>query len=195
MLRILSHTKLKSFAHNPLQWSTLITMLSNWVVLCSDYYDTGNLLDIPFYMQVFLVLRGLRMLSMLHIPRLMRGWDLILLTLKVSIWEVGVLCAIFLSGTLIFSTAIYYAEYPNPHSYPNISSGFWWAIITMTTVGYGDMYPTTPFGYTIGAVCAMVGIFAASMLIPIISVNFIQMRNDWLQVYGNDLTRRQKTYE
>ena len=121
--------------------------------------------------------------------------NLILLTLKSSIWELGVLCALFLSGTLIYSTAIYYAEYPNPHSYPNIPSGFWWAIVTMTTVGYGDMYPTTLFGYTIGAVCAVMGIFAASMLIPIISVNFIQMRNDWLQVYGNDLTRRQKTYE
>ena len=195
ILRLLSHMELKSFTHNSGQWLTLISLLSNWVVLCSDYYNTGHLLITPFYMKVFIVLRGLRTLGLLHIPRLMRGWDLILLTLKGSIWELGVLCALLLSGTVIFSTAIYYAEYLNPHSYPNIPSGFWWAIVTMTTVGYGDMYPTTPFGYTIGAVCAVMGIFAASILIPIISVNFIQMRNDWLQVNGNDLTRRQKTYE
>ena len=195
ILRVLSRTDLKSTILHSGQWLTFISMLANWVVLSSDYYDTGNLLDAPFYMQIFIVLRGLRTLSMLHIPRLMRGWDLILLTLKGNIWELGILCALFLTGTVIFSTGIYFAEYANPYSYPNIPSGFWWAIVTMTTVGYGDMYPTTPFGYTIGAVCAVVGIFAASLLIPIISADFIQMRNDWLMVYGNDITRRKQTYE
>ena len=195
ILRVLSRTDLKSFFLHSGQWLTFISLLANWVVLSSDYYDTGNLLGAPFFMQMFIVLRGLRTLGMLHIPRLMRGWDLILLTLKGNIWELGILCALFLTGTVIFSTGIYFAEYANPHSYPNIPSGFWWAIVTMTTVGYGDMYPTTPFGYTIGAVCAVVGIFAASLLIPIISADFIQMRNDWLMVYGNDIIRRRKTYE
>ena len=195
ILRVLSRTDLKSVILHSGQWLIFISMLSSWVVLCSDYYHTGNLLHAPFYMKMFIVLRGLRTLSMLHIPRVMRGWDLILLTLKGNIWELGILCTLFFTGTIIFSTAIYYAEYSNPNSYPNIPSGFWWAIVTMTTVGYGDMYPTTPVGYVIGAVCAIMGIFAASLLIPIISTDFIQMRNDWLLVYGNDATCRQKTYE
>ena len=195
ILQLLSGADIKSFTHNPRQWLTLLSLLSSWVVFCSDYYDTGNLVDAPLYMRVFIVLRGLRTLSMLHIPRLMRGWDLILLTLKGNIWELGILCALFLSGTIIFSTAIYYAEYSSSHSYPTIPSGFWWAIVTMTTVGYGDTYPITPVGYAIGAVCAVTGIFAASLLIPIISADFLQMRSDWLRVYGNDLTHRRKTYE
>ncbi len=52
-------------------------------------------------------------------------------------------------GMLIFSTMIYYAEFHANKSFPTIPIGYWWSIVTMTTVGYGDKHPTTPFGYEI----------------------------------------------
>ena len=62
-----------------------------------------------------------------------------------------VLLAIFIMiGMVIFSTLIFYAEFNRPQQFEDIPTGFWWAIVTMTTVGYGDVHPTTPYGYVVG---------------------------------------------
>ena len=53
-------------------------------------------------------------------------------------------------GMVIFSTLIFYAEFNRPQQFEDIPTGFWWAIVTMTTVGYGDVHPTTPYGYVVG---------------------------------------------
>ena len=62
-----------------------------------------------------------------------------------------VLLAIFIMiGMVIFSTLIFYAEFNRPEQFEDIPTGFWWAIVTMTTVGYGDVHPTTAYGYVVG---------------------------------------------
>lgn len=65
-----------------------------------------------------------------------------------------------LAGLLIVSsTVVYYAEHgAQPDSFSSIPATMWWAIATLTTVGYGDMYPITPLGRVFGAVSAILGI-------------------------------------
>ncbi|KAK3584515.1 hypothetical protein CHS0354_006051 [Potamilus streckersoni] len=55
----------------------------------------------------------------------------------------------------------------------NIPLALWWSIITKTTVGYGDFYPTTLPGYIVGVICAVSGLLLA-MPIAIITTNFTQ---------------------
>lgn len=73
---------------------------------------------------------------------------------------------------LVFATMIYYAERREETQIPTIPIGFWWAIITMTTVGYGDIAPSTPFGYVVGTFCAISGVLMVALTIPVISNNF-----------------------
>ena len=49
-------------------------------------------------------------------------------------------------GMLIFSVMIFHAQITENDQFETVPAGLWWSIITMTTVGYGDMVPTTTMG-------------------------------------------------
>lgn len=60
---------------------------------------------------------------------------------------------------LITSTLMYYIENEaQPENFSSIPETMWWGIATLTTVGYGDIYPVTPLGQFIGGVIAVIGI-------------------------------------
>lgn len=76
---------------------------------------------------------------------------------------------------MIFASLVYYAErlQANPRNdFKSIPEGLWWAMITMTTVGYGDMVPRTYAGMVIGALCALSGVLTIALPVPVIVSNF-----------------------
>ncbi|XP_045183695.1 potassium voltage-gated channel protein Shaw-like [Mercenaria mercenaria] len=74
-------------------------------------------------------------------------------------------------GILVFSSLIYYVD--DREQFKSIPSGFWWALITMTTVGYGDMYPTTTLGKVVGSCTAMAGVLMIGFTVPALVNNFM----------------------
>lgn len=79
-------------------------------------------------------------------------------------------------GIIVGFSAIlmYYIERnAQPETFSNIGQGFWWAIETFTTVGYGDIYPVTPLGKILGSLMSLVGIGMIAIPTGLISSSFI----------------------
>ena len=78
---------------------------------------------------------------------------------------------------ICFSAIVmYYIEREaQPEAFGNIGDGLWWAVVTFTTTGYGDLYPITPMGKILGSIIAMVGIAMIAIPTAIISSSFISI--------------------
>ena len=77
---------------------------------------------------------------------------------------------------ILASLLIYYAEHDaQPEQFGNAFSGLWWSVATLTTVGYGDIYPITPIGRILGAIIAILGIGMVAVPTSILSAGFMEM--------------------
>lgn len=127
--------------------------------------------------EIMFVLRIVRMFRIFHLVKHYQALKILVYALKASLQELLMLAIFLIIGMLIFSSLIYYAERHNinsgaPETISTIPLGFWWALITMTTVGYGDKHPTTTVGYIVGTACAVAGVLMIALTIPVISNNF-----------------------
>jgi hypothetical protein len=119
------------------------------------------------------VLRVLRVVRILKLSKHSEGLKILGMTLKTSIRELSMFVLFLGIATVIFSGAIFYAELDQPDSqFTSIPDAFWWAIVSMTTVGYGDFVPKGVLGKLLGGVTVLSGVLAIALPVPVIVANF-----------------------
>lgn len=122
---------------------------------------------------VLRVIRLVRVFRIFKLSRHSKGLQVLGNTLASSFRELAMLIFFLFIGVILFSSAVFYAEQDSPNSeFPSIPDAFWWAVVTMTTVGYGDVKPVTAAGKVVGSICAISGVLTIALPVPVIVSNF-----------------------
>lgn len=150
----------------------VLCVLPMWIKYIMLIYDVQINMDLLPVFFLIMMLRVLRICRVLRMARHYTGVKILLLALTASLQELIMLMIFVFIVILIFAVVIFYAEFFQTDTFMSIPRGYWWAIITLTTVGYGDMYPKSPLGYMVGSLCALTGILATGLPVPIIANNF-----------------------
>ncbi|CAB3400352.1 unnamed protein product [Caenorhabditis bovis] len=138
--------------------------------------DIASLSDIKGALLVVRVLRVLRVVRILKLGRYSSGMRTFALTLKSSARQLGMMGMVLSTGVVFFSTLLYFVEKDEKDTpFTSIPAAFWWAIVTMTTVGYGDYVPVTVPGKLIASGAIISGVLVLALPITIIVDNFMKV--------------------
>lgn len=133
---------------------------------------------IPFDLRFVRILRMVRLLRILKFNRYSNSLKLLADVIKDKKTDLTITIFITFLLLLFASTMMYYVETDiQPELFPDILSSFWWAIATLTTVGYGDIYPITSMGKFIAGIIALLGIGLVALPTGILSSAFIERIN------------------
>lgn len=164
----------KDFFHNLMNIIDIISIIPYFVTVVTEILTTpeessGQNMSLA----ILRIIRLVRVFRIFKLSRHSKGLQILGQTLKASMRELGLLIFFLFIGVILFSSAIYFAEVDEPNTqFVSIPDGFWWAVVTMTTVGYGDMCPITLGGKLVGTLCAIAGVLTIALPVPVIVSNF-----------------------
>jgi len=120
------------------------------------------------------VLRLLRLLRMLKLVRHSRIFGLLGAVLREEARSIGALMFILVLAVTISGALMYMIEgTEQPEVFSSIPAAMWWAVETLTTVGYGDMVPATAVGRLLGSMISVIGIATLALFSGVLTVAFL----------------------
>ncbi|KAH8409890.1 hypothetical protein KR009_000338, partial [Drosophila setifemur] len=166
LIRLIVSPNLWQFIKSPVNIIDFTATLSFYTDVMQRMGEYTGLLE------AFSIVRIMRLFKLTrHSP----GLRILIHTFKASAKELTLLVFFLVLGIVFFASLAYYAEklQDNPdNQFKSIPLGLWWAIVTMTTVGYGDVAPKTYPGMFVGALCALAGVLTIALPVPVIVSNF-----------------------
>ncbi|XP_068598113.1 potassium voltage-gated channel subfamily A member 10 [Brachionichthys hirsutus] len=163
------------FFNNIMNVIDIVSIIPYFVTLGTELATTPDDVNSGQNMSLAIlrIIRLVRVFRIFKLSRHSKGLQILGQTLKASMRELGLLIFFLFIGVILFSSAIYFAEVDEPQTqFVSIPDGFWWAVVTMTTVGYGDMCPITMGGKMVGTLCAIAGVLTIALPVPVIVSNF-----------------------
>ncbi|XP_071358840.1 A-type voltage-gated potassium channel KCND2 isoform X2 [Trachinotus anak] len=143
------------------------------VVAIMPYYIGLVMTDNEDVSGAFVTLRVFRVFRIFKFSRHSAGLRILGYTLKSCASELGFLLFSLTMAIIIFATVMFYAEKGSSGSkFTSIPAAFWYTIVTMTTLGYGDMVPKTIMGKIFGSICSLSGVLVIALPVPVIVSNF-----------------------
>ena len=164
LLRFAFCPSIKALLKQPLTWVDIGALLPFYLNFVLSMYKTE-----------FGALIALRLLRVFRLFRFSGRLQVLALALKGSLNELGLLLLIMVISVFFFSTLVHYTEYrerSGNKSFQSIPASFWWTVVTLTTVGYGDVTPETWPGKVVGGLCAIWGVLMIALPISIVNSNF-----------------------
>jgi voltage-gated potassium channel len=156
------------------------------------FYGLVDLLAIlPFYLQILMpgadlrVLRVLRLLRILKLSHYSSALEDLAAAVRSEARSFWAALYLLLIVTLLTSSLMYFAENAaQPEKFGSIPDALYWSLITLTTVGYGDVTPVTAIGKVLSVLTAFMGVCTVAMLTGIVS-----------SAFANQMARRKAIYE
>ena len=175
-----------SFIKELPEWTTMVVLISfvsmffvRWriaddrkVWMKSNWFDlvVVVLLSSPV-LRMLMALRLAHLLPALRVGALIRAnKDRLLRLLILSGESMPVAMAMVFGIVFVFGTGTYMLEHPYNPQFANMQDGLWWAFVTLTTVGYGDIYPITSSGRVVAVITMIFGIVVYSLIIANVTV-------------------------
>ncbi|CAM1359740.1 Potassium channel protein [Tenacibaculum litopenaei] len=156
---------------------------ARWKYMTSFLGLVDLLAILPFYLPYLLlmdlrILRSLRLFRLIRLLKLNRYFTSLRLIRNVILKtknEIAVTVFLVFILLVLASTLMYNIEkQAQPEAFKNIGESMWWAVATLTTVGYGDVYPITGLGKLLSAFIALLGIGIVALPTGIISSAYME---------------------
>ncbi|XP_032939915.1 potassium voltage-gated channel subfamily A member 7 [Catharus ustulatus] len=173
LVRLVASPSKAAFFRSAMNLIDLAAIAPYFIALGTELAQQRGIGQPAMSLAVLRVIRLVRVFRVFKLSRHSTGLQILGQTLKASMRELGLLIFFLLIGVVLFSSAVYFAEAEDAATaFTSIPQAFWWAVVTMTTVGYGDMAPVTVGGKLVGSLCAIAGVLTISLPVPVIVSNF-----------------------
>ena len=179
LIRVYIAPKRWKFIHSPLGIIDIVSLLPFYVSLLSSSCKVPD-----NFVKTIELVRQLRLLQVFRLSRYSYGFRALLETISKSLMQLASYIFVIPIMAMFFAAVTFFAEDSDEIGYEqcgdeckefgSLSDWFWYSVITMTTVGYGDVYPRTIFGKLVGASCAIFGVVLFCLLTPIIFRHFVE---------------------
>jgi voltage-gated potassium channel len=126
------------------------------------------------YLLVVRIFRLLRVFRILKLVRFNKEAILLISALKASAYKIGIFLSAVLAFAVIFGTVLYVVE-GGEHGFSSIPQSIYWAIITITTVGYGDIVPHSVLGKFISSFAMIIGYAIIAVPTGIVTVEMAKL--------------------